>query len=319
MQYKIPQDVGIEDKIVGPLSLRQLIILAIGFGISYVLFALMSKLYELNALEYIVIAIPGLISAAFAMIKINDVPLIKYMFLFLEFSIKPKKRIWDHRGIANLVSPDLSGGISKTSVSQSDTSDKIAEKTKQASNLRELTHMLNSHDFDHVETPVHDDVDEAHDDDLVASAYFGNKKDETGNMYWRTKESHMEMLKVFAQLPTTQLKQGTKEAEIAKQEIEKVSKEVESMKNTKKQPAPQAISKPAATPAKKQEAVVEAPKKKTRKRSRPTPKPIRENNSVNTTTKKQPAQYIPKPTPKPKPEPTQPPAEPSVADQSKGG
>lgn len=296
-----------------------MIILAIGFGISYVLFALMSKLYELNILEYIIIAIPGLISAAFAMIKINDIPLIKYMFLFLEFSIKPKKRIWDHRGIASLVSPDLSGGISKSSVSQSDTSDKMAEKTKQASNLSELTHMLNSHDFDHVETPAHDDVDEAHDDDLMSSAYFGTKKDETGNMYWRTKEAHMEMLKVFAQLPTTQLKQGTKEAEIAKQEIEKVSKEVESMKGVKKQPTPQATSKPTAAPAKKQE-VAEAPKKKTRKRSRPTPKPIRENNSVNTTTKKQPAQYIPKPKPQPKQEPTpQPPTKPSVADQSKGG
>ena len=72
MQYKIPQNVGIEDKIVGPLTLRQLIIISVGVGISYVLFALLSKVYELNFLEYIIIAIPMLLAVAFALIKIND-------------------------------------------------------------------------------------------------------------------------------------------------------------------------------------------------------------------------------------------------------
>lgn len=300
MQYKIPQNVGIEDKIVGPLSLRQLIILAVGFGVSYVLFAILSKLYELNILEYIVIAIPGLIAAAFAMIRINDIPLIKYMFLFLEFSIKPKKRIWDHRGIASLVSPDLSGSISKATAANPN--DSFAVKTQKASNLCELTRMLNSQNFEHVDAPEHLDVDQADDDDLVSSAYFGNKKDETGNMYWRTRESHMEMLKIFAQLPTTKLKKGTKEAEIARQEVEKVSREVESMKKTKWVPldrkAP--VNTPVITPAqqsipiKTQEPVTPS-SKKIRKRKRPTPQPIRENNNINTLNKKQPAQYIPNP------------------------
>ena len=45
LQYKIPQDIGIEDKIVGPFSLRQLLIVAVGGGISYAIFAISSRLY----------------------------------------------------------------------------------------------------------------------------------------------------------------------------------------------------------------------------------------------------------------------------------
>ncbi len=286
MQYKIPQNVGLEDRIVGPLTLRQLIILASGFGISYVLFAILSKLYELNIFEYIIILIPALFAAAFALIKINDIRLTKFLLLFMEFALKPKKRLWDHRGIAGIVAPDLEGV--KKEKKEQETAEEEAKKTRKATNLRELSQVLDSGGFEHVEGAEHKKIDEADDDDLVAEAYFGHKDSSTGNMYWRTKDSHKKMLDLFAKLPITKVKKGTKEAELMKQKIADVKQETEAMKQQQtpeKKPAQsQAIQ--ASQPAKK--------KKRPRKRKRKTPQPVRNNNQVNTTREKQPAEYLSK-------------------------
>lgn len=350
MQYKIPQNVGIEDKIVGPLTLRQLIILAVGCGISYVLFAVMSKLYELNILEYIIIVIPALFSVAFALIKINDTVLSKFILLFLEFSIKPKKRVWDHRGIAALVSPDLSGTTAILTPSAQGNS--LDQKSKQAANLKKLTHMLDSGGFEHIEDVQHQDIDSTVDDNLVTQAYFGHKPDPTGNMYWRTVDSHKKLLDFFASLPTTQLKKGTKEAMMAKQAIADTKKKVETMhqqEEVKKPPLaashtppikPTPPAKPAFSrkpsvsaapsvmpPAQKTPTAIPKPtsvqtpsvstdKKNPRKRNRNLPQPIRKNNQINTTLKGQPTQYLPKETPKPSFKPVQ---QPAPKKEPKGG
>lgn len=199
LQFKVPQNVGIEDKIVGPLSLRQLITLAVGIGISYVLFAILTKFYETNTLEYIVIAIPALISAAMALIRINDVTFSKFMLLTFEYNLKPKRRLWDHRGIASLVSPDLSESATALASKPADT----AAGAKKAVNLRELTQVLDSGGFQHVQAPAHNDLDSAKDDDLMATAYFKNKESPTQNMYWRTQESQKKRLDLLAKVPAT--------------------------------------------------------------------------------------------------------------------
>lgn len=288
MQYKIPQNVGIEDKIVGPLTLRQLIILAVGFGTSYVLFAIISRIYELNILEYAIIILPGAISAAFALIRINDISLMKFFFLFLEFSIKPKKRVWDHRGITNIVSPDLSSS-GKNEAINLNKDESAVKKAKQAANLRELTKALDSSSFSHLEKVNHEDIDDAHDDDLVTQAYFGNKKNETNNIYWRTKTSHLEMLKTLAKLPVTQLKKGTKETEIAKREIMKVKEEVEAMQYNKKSPTN--TQKSQANQSKKMKKIATQKTSKNRKRKRITSQPARPGHQVDNTHSKKPLRY----------------------------
>jgi len=323
LQFKIPQNVGIEDRIVGPLTLRQLIILVVGFGTSYILFAILSKIYELNIFEYIVIALPMLLAAAFALIKINDVRLLKFILLFLEFSIKPKKRVWDHRGIASLVAPDLIE-VKKEGLTPFEQSE-LDKKAKRAANLRELTKMLDSGEFEHVKEVEHKDIDVTRDDDLVTQAYFGHKRKEssTENMYWRTKDSQMKRLKILASLPVTKLKKGTKESEIAKQQILSAKKEAEERQKKSFRPASTqpktAITKTADTkigtsgvsqqnkpiapvqakpdilkpPSSQAPEAKKAEANKPRKRNRQIPQPVRTNNSVNTLNKNEPAKYIP--------------------------
>jgi len=227
MQYKIPQNVGIEDKIVGPLTLRQLIIIAVGAGVTWVLFAIMSKLYELNILEYIIIALPALLSVAFALIRINDLSLLKYLLLMSEFSLKPKRRLWDHRGIVNLVAPDLTEA---KAAAPSTVAAEALEKAKKASNLRQLSVVLDSGGFEHIKTPVHKDIDIIPDENLVTQAYFGSEDKSKMSMYWRSAESHKKRLEFFAKLPTTQLKKGTREVEMAMQEIAKAKAEAEAVR-----------------------------------------------------------------------------------------
>ena len=199
LQYKIPQNVGIEDKIVGPFSLRQLIILAVGGGISYVLFAITSRIYELNVLEYILIAFPALFALAAAMLKIHNVTFIKYLMLLLEFAIKPKKRMWNHRGISALVDPDLRD---QAAAKKNEGKAQEADKSRKNVNLRDLSVTLDSGGFEHIEQVKHEDIDEANDDDLITEAYFGHKQTEsdTQNMYWRTRDMQKKKLDLLAKM-----------------------------------------------------------------------------------------------------------------------
>jgi hypothetical protein len=287
LQYKIPQNIGIEDKIVGPLSLRQLIILAVGAGISYVLFAITSRIYELNVLEYTVIAIPTILAVMAALIKVNNVTFTKYILLILEFAIKPKKRIWDHRGIVNLVDPDLRD---KTPAKKS--AEATAEEGKKDVNVKDISSVLDSGGFEHVNAAEYEDIDEADDDDLITEAYFGHKqKSKEDNMYWRTKDMQKKKLTIMA-------------AKIEKPQSPKTAAPVAA---PAPQPQAQAQAQTPTTPARppapaKKESVAEGlakviqnardnsetKKKRPRNRRSKTTRPVRQNTQINTTDKNAP-------------------------------
>lgn len=93
MQFKVPQNVQREDTIVGPLTLKQLIICAIGFTIAYGIYVALANLY-LWITWLPPVAIVVLITLAFAFLKPLDLSFTKYVLLFTEFSLLPKKRLW---------------------------------------------------------------------------------------------------------------------------------------------------------------------------------------------------------------------------------
>ncbi|MBI5411972.1 PrgI family protein [Candidatus Peregrinibacteria bacterium] len=260
LQYKVPQNVGIEDRIVGPLTLRQLIILAAGGGASYLLFAIASKLYTLNIFEYAVIALPALVSILAALVKINDITFTKFVFLFLEFNIKPRKRFWDHRATAFLAEPDLTE--SKIAPSQLNT-----KKQDQPSvDLETLSRVLDSRGFQTTESANHKDIDEVQDKYLLAQAFFGTKKDTaTDNMYWRCKGTHEARLVALAKQPP--------------------------LRDTQKKEETPLPPKQAVTPSTQSQAIA-APEKKEKKAFKG-PVPIRKNNQINTLHKNKPLKYTP--------------------------
>lgn len=95
---KIPQNVYIEDRIVGPLTLKQIITVAVGCGFSYGLYSLLIQSYGKIPLPITVMAwIPGALSFVFAFIKINDLSLFRIILLMVERINKPETRVWTPR------------------------------------------------------------------------------------------------------------------------------------------------------------------------------------------------------------------------------
>lgn len=95
---KIPQNVQIEDRIVGSITLRQLIISIVGCGISYAIWTNLQKILGTVSIVVSIIAwIPAVIFIAFAFIKVYDLSLFRIVLLMIERSVKPQTRTWAPR------------------------------------------------------------------------------------------------------------------------------------------------------------------------------------------------------------------------------
>lgn len=103
MQFKVPQDVLRPDRIVAFLTLRQLIIVAIGGGISYSLYIILSKQYFLEIWLPPVLFV-SVLTLAFAFFKFHDIPFEKLVLLFIEYKFKPRARTWQKMGGDYMVS-----------------------------------------------------------------------------------------------------------------------------------------------------------------------------------------------------------------------
>jgi hypothetical protein len=92
MQYRVPQNVDIEDKVIGPLSLRQFIFLLIGTAFILILyFVLIGPLRLLFwLLTLVIIGITGV----FAFARYGDQPFEVFALGALKTLRTPKQRIW---------------------------------------------------------------------------------------------------------------------------------------------------------------------------------------------------------------------------------
>jgi hypothetical protein len=92
MQYKVPQNIDLEDKIVGPLTLAQFLYLLFGGLIVYIAY----QLFFLNARAvFFLIALPvGLLSLGLAFVKIYDRPLPQFIKHAISFVSAPRERVW---------------------------------------------------------------------------------------------------------------------------------------------------------------------------------------------------------------------------------
>jgi len=95
MQFKVPQNIDMQDRIIGPLTLGQFFYLLFGGLIIYILF---NKLV-LEGLSFFfwILAIPiGLLSFAMAFLKVNDRPFPYFFLAAIRFLSQPRQRVWQH-------------------------------------------------------------------------------------------------------------------------------------------------------------------------------------------------------------------------------
>ena len=89
MIFQVPQLIDIEDKIVGPLTMKQFLYL--GGGLMSLAFFWM----YLTLGAFIIAAIPViLLSLALSFYKINGRPFIYFLNSFITYSVKPKLYLW---------------------------------------------------------------------------------------------------------------------------------------------------------------------------------------------------------------------------------
>ncbi len=91
-QYNVPQFVEVEDKIIGPLTLRQFLVLVFGAAIIFAYYAIFQY-----SLVFWFLAVPtGLIILFVALASINGRPVFSYVFPLVSFVGKPKQMLF-HR------------------------------------------------------------------------------------------------------------------------------------------------------------------------------------------------------------------------------
>ena len=90
MRFQVPQFIETESKVVGPFTLKQFIWIAAGGAIIFFLFYTVTNLTLLIAL---VIPIAAL-SLALSFLRIDDIPLPKYIYFAVYFLFKTKKYVF---------------------------------------------------------------------------------------------------------------------------------------------------------------------------------------------------------------------------------
>jgi hypothetical protein len=91
MQFQVPQFIEVEDKIFGPLTFKQFVFIAGGFGMAYVLWRML-PLY----LSAPLIAGVGGLAAALAFFQFNGRPFILALENGFYFFIRSKLYLWNN-------------------------------------------------------------------------------------------------------------------------------------------------------------------------------------------------------------------------------
>ena len=91
-QFIVPQFIDVEDKIIGPITTRQFIVMLAGF----LIIAVSYKLFDFSLFVTFAVTV-ALITGVFAFLKINGRPFHFFVLNLLQTLKRPKLRIW-HNG-----------------------------------------------------------------------------------------------------------------------------------------------------------------------------------------------------------------------------
>jgi len=129
--YRVPQDVEADDKLLGPFSFRQFIYLMITS-------ALIALSWGLSTIFIALAFIPAPLIIFFAALALplrKDQPTETYLAAIINFWIRPKVRIWDPEGIENTIE------IQAPKKKEEHLTKEISE-TEAIQNLGYLTHVV---------------------------------------------------------------------------------------------------------------------------------------------------------------------------------
>ena len=131
MRFKVPQNIDIEDRILGPLTMVQFIYAVVGGGICYVIYMSIPKPFS-----YFLVAPIALFVICLIFVKINERPFLNFLLAVLEFSTTPKQRVWRREYL-----PDLNIEIYQT---KKQTGPSVQSKQLTEEQISEIARRLDS-------------------------------------------------------------------------------------------------------------------------------------------------------------------------------
>jgi len=89
-QFTVPQFIDVEDKIIGPITSRQFLILIAGS----MLIALSWKIFDFSAFVFFS-SLDVIIFGSFAFVRVNSMPFHFFVLNFLQTLRRPALRVWN--------------------------------------------------------------------------------------------------------------------------------------------------------------------------------------------------------------------------------
>lgn len=103
-QYQVPQFINIEDRVVGPLTIKQFLYLLAGAASGFIFY------FTFQFLFFVIIMIPvTVISLSFAFLTVNGQSFPKIVFSALNFYMKPRLFVWQNIGAGIIKKAQVSG------------------------------------------------------------------------------------------------------------------------------------------------------------------------------------------------------------------
>lgn len=133
-QFVVPQFLDVEPKILGPITLRQFLIMVAVIVLEFLVYRIF-----LNLISMLAVGVPiAAIGAAFAFGKVNGQPFHFIVLNVIQTAKKPRRRVWDK----TLSDGDLQIYLKKVEVPK--VPDKVHKAPLESSRLSELTLIVNT-------------------------------------------------------------------------------------------------------------------------------------------------------------------------------
>ena len=97
MRYKIPQNIDMQDRIIGPLTMIQFVYAVVGGGLCYSIYMSIPAPFS-----YALVTPAAILTLAIVFLKINERPFLSFLLSVVQFYTVPRERIWHHIDNTNL-------------------------------------------------------------------------------------------------------------------------------------------------------------------------------------------------------------------------
>jgi hypothetical protein len=142
--YKVLQDIEAEDKLIGPLTLRQCIYAAMAALAGWLAYLVVSKGFPFVAVAFLPFIIFG-VFFAFPWSKQQSTEV--WALAKIRFALKPRRRIWDQTGVKDLVTVTVPKQVAGPSISD-------LSETEVRSRLKALADTIDSRGWAIKNVPV---------------------------------------------------------------------------------------------------------------------------------------------------------------------